>query len=191
MFKYLCYLFTKLTGWTYVNSVPGDLKRYVIIGLPHTSNIDFILAMAFLKISGLNARFTIKKQWTRFPFKTFMDRLGALGVDRETIAKSGKQNMTTYMASLILSSDQFVMVVTPEGTRKPTDHWKTGFYHTARKANVPIAFGFADYKRKVFGVEKVIQPTTSEKDFKIIGDYYKDITPRHPKKFILDPRFKA
>jgi 1-acyl-sn-glycerol-3-phosphate acyltransferase len=82
------------------------------------------------------------------------------------------------------NSESLVIVITPEGTRKPVKHWKKGFYYIAYQAKVPIALGYIDYKKKEGGVGKVIMPNGDlENQMKEIRDFYREMTPRHPEKF--------
>ncbi len=78
-------------------------------------------------------------------------------------------------------------MVTPEGTRKKVTKWKTGFYHVAVGAKVPIALGYLDYKNKIAGVGKIVYPTGDiQKDMQEITDFYRPIAPKHPELFSVD-----
>jgi 1-acyl-sn-glycerol-3-phosphate acyltransferase len=71
---------------------------------------------------------------------------------------------------------RMVLLVPPAGTRSKVTHWKTGFYHIAKGANVPIVLGYLDYRRKVGGIGPVVHPTGNmEADMKIIRGFYADI----------------
>ena len=81
-----------------------------------------------------------------------------------------------------------VLVVPPSGTRRKVMYWKTGFYHIAKGANVPIVLGYLDYRRKVGGIGPVVHPTGNmEADMKIIQDFYADIAGKYPKKARSSP----
>jgi 1-acyl-sn-glycerol-3-phosphate acyltransferase len=78
-----------------------------------------------------------------------------------------------------------VLVVPPAGTRRKVMYWKSGFYHIAMGANVPIVLGYLDYRRKVGGIGPVVKPTGNmERDMRIIRDFYADITGRYPERSI-------
>lgn len=190
MIKFLCSKYFDYKGWKFVDKTPKDLRKFVILGCPHTSNWDFWLAMTFFYKSNIAGKFTIKKQWLRFPFKTLFTKMGAIGIDRETISKGNHQNLTEYMASLIREADDFAMLMAPEGTRKPVTKWKTGFYYTAVKAGVPIVLAYGDYVKKELGMGLVLYPTNYEDDMKQIMDFYSKITPQNPNNFAIDSRFK-
>jgi len=78
---------------------------------------------------------------------------------------------------------QMVLVVPPAGTRRKVMYWKTGFYHIARGAKVPIVLGYLDYRRKVGGIGPVVYPTGNmEADMEIIRNFYADIAGKYPGK---------
>jgi len=189
--KYLSNLWFNITGWKFVNTLPAHEKKFVIIGCPHTSNWDFLLAMVFFYRTQIKGRFTIKKQWLKFPFGLIFKKLGAIGIDREFIAKSGQSHLTDYIANLLKESqDEFAIMVAPEGTRQKCALWKTGFYHIALKAQVPIVLAYADYKKKELGIGMVLYPSNFERDMQIIMSFYRPICAKNPKLFSVDLRFK-
>ena len=82
------------------------------------------------------------------------------------------------------------MMVTPEGTRARREHWKSGFYHIAIAANVPIALSYLDYKKKTAGVGKILYPSGNiEQDMREIMQFYADVSPKYPELFSLDTRY--
>lgn len=185
MLKKLFRLIFKLKGWKIKGEFPEEVKKCVMIGAPHTSNMDTILSVAAFDIMGIPLRFTIKKEWLRFPMSIFLKPLGAIGIDRAN--KHGKKkSMVEGMVDLFNRHKELVIIVTPEGTRKKVTQWKTGFYFVAQKAKVPIVLGYLDYKNKIAGIGEVIYPTGNiEKDFQKIAAFYKDITPKFPEQFAL------
>lgn len=189
MFKRICSYFFDARGWQFKNCLPKDVKKIVVIGVPHTSNWDFWLAMVFFYKSGIKGRFTIKKEWLRFPLKSFLLKLGAIGIDRESIQTGGHKKLTDHMANIIAASENFALVVTPEGTRSAVKKWKTGFYYIALKAGVPIALGYGDYKKKEMGIGKVLYPKSFEEDMIAIMNFYRQVNPKNPENFSLDERF--
>jgi 1-acyl-sn-glycerol-3-phosphate acyltransferase len=95
------------------------------------------------------------------------------------------------MVNLFKENDELAVLVTPEGTRSRQETWKTGFYHVAKKAGVPIAFGFLDYKEKVAGIGKVIWPGDDmESDMKSIMAFYQTLHPKFPENFSIDTRYQ-
>ena len=92
--------------------------------------------------------------------------------------------MVQQTAGIIQSREQMLVGIAPEGTRSNTKYWKTGFYHIAQQAQVPIVFAYLDYSRKVGGLGPIMDPTGDiEEDMKIIRQFYKGITAKHPQNF--------
>ena len=188
MFK----LFFKLSGWKVTHYLPKDIVKCVIIGAPHTSNWDFIYAMGALKIMGINVRFTIKKEWLKFPFKTLMIKAGAIPIDRTKNADGSRKGTVDAMVDLFNERKELLLVITPEGTRSKNDKWKTGFYYVALKAKVPISLGFMNYGTKTCGIDLLIYPTGDyNADMKLMMDFYKTKTPKTPANFALDTSFEV
>ena len=183
MFKFLF----KLRKWEITHYLPENLKKCVVVAAPHTSNWDFVYGIAALQIMKLKMRFTIKKEWMRFPFKRIMASLGALPIDRVAIKTGEKRGSVDAIAELFEGRDELCLMVTPEGTRSKMEKWKTGFYYIALKAKVPIALGFLDYKKRTCGIDKIIYPSGDfNLDMKQIMDFYKNITAKYPQNFSLD-----
>ena len=118
-----------------------------------------------------------------------MKQTGAIGIDRKEIKKNNSSNTTDLMAELFQKYKDLVLMISPEGTRKPNANWKSGFYYIASKARVPIVLGYADWAKKEAGLGKVIYPTNFEEDMKAIMDFYRNITGKHHQNFKLDERF--
>lgn len=169
-------------GWQVENPYLDECQHCVMVGAPHTSNWDFVYTIVAFEVMRIPLRFTIKKEWMRFPLSVFVRPFGAVAIDRDPKEPGQeKKSMVDAMSDLLIANKTMAMVVTPEGTRKPVKKLKTGFYHVALKAGVPIALGFLDYKRRVAGVGKIIHPTGDMcADLQIIADYYKTITPKFP-----------
>ena len=180
--------------WTVVNNHPEETEHCVMIGAPHTSNWDFVYAIAAFQYLKIPFRFTIKKEWMKFPFGGIMRSFGAIGIDRTPKNPGAKRKSTVEgMVDLLNQNERLAIVVTPEGTRKAVKRLRTGFYYVAVEAKVPIALGFMDYSRKMAGIEKILHPSGDiEKDFTIIADYYKTIGARYPEgNSMAQPDFKA
>jgi len=191
LFKFFCALICKFQGWKIQIDLPADLRAFVLIGAPHTANNDFFLAMALNYHLHRNTKFVIKKEWLRFPLNFFFKPLGAVGVDRNAIKNSKSLNSTDLIADLFKGKSEFVLMISPEGTRKPNSVWKTGFYYIAQKAQVPIVLGYADFKTKTLGASQVIFPTDFELDMAGIMKFYSSIKGKIPTNFALDDRFRA
>ncbi|NHB57709.1 1-acyl-sn-glycerol-3-phosphate acyltransferase [Acinetobacter shaoyimingii] len=191
MFEKLAEQSLGLMGWEIDNHWPLDLDQCVMLAAPHTSNWDALYARLALKALGVNVRLTIKDSYMKFPFRPFVRALGGIGINRRP-KKPGEErpSMVDVMAELFETHPKLVMLITPEGTRAKQEQWKTGFYHIALKANVPIALAYMDYAKKKTGVGKIIYPTGDmQKDMAEIMQFYANITPKFENLYSVDTRY--
>lgn len=167
----------KLIGWQVSFSLPPR-DKYVLVGAPHTSNWDFPLGLLAMWACGLRVNWVGKHTLFKGPFGPLMRALGGIPVDRR-----GSIGFTKKVIETFASREQFVLAISPEGTRSLTTHWKGGFYHIALAAGVPIALGYIDYPRKRVGIERMFEPAGDiESDFKILQEYYRDKIGKRPEK---------
>jgi len=167
--KLLSRLILKLIGWKLDERVP-ETQRYVLIAYPHTSNWDFILGMLAKWGMGLPINWVAKHSMFWGPFKPMFIAMGGVPLNREKTTGFIQKNI-----ELFAQREQFILGLMPEGTRSKTDHWKTGFYHIAHGANVPIALAYLDYKNKVIGIGEIIQSSGDiHADFENIKAFYQD-----------------
>ena len=170
------WILTRL-GWTILADLP-DVKKYVVIAAPHTSNWDFPLGILYAKAIRLEVHWMGKHTLFRWPYGWFFRAIGGTAVHRET----GK-NYIAQMAELFERSEQLVLALAPEGTRTKTDHWKTGFYYIARAANVPIALGYLDFGNREVGIGDLFYPSEDiEADFEYIRGFYAKRLGKNPEK---------
>jgi len=188
MIYYIAKFLYWLAGWKLDNRMPYGVKKSVMIASPHTSNWDLYYARLAFVLMRIPVRFTVKKEWLKFPFNILMKPIGAIGIDRSP--KTGsieRKSMVEAMTDLFKEHDDLVVLVTPEGTRSLSTKWKSGFYYVALNAGVPITLGYLDYANKVAGVGKAVYPSGDyNKDMREIMDFYKDIKGRYPEKFSVD-----
>ncbi len=112
------------------------------------------------------------------PFKWFFKWLGGIPVDR-----SKSSNIVAKSIQRFHQNEKLILMIAPAGTRKRVKKWKTGFYHIANGANVPIVLGFLDYRQKAGGIGPVIYPTGDIKaDMKTIRAFYDGVTGKYPEK---------
>ena len=172
----------KRKGWKIRGGLPAHIKKCILIAAPHTSNWDFVFGLGAAQHFELKMNYLMKQEVFRFPFKNMLLKTGGLPVNR-----AQNTSMVDAMVELINSKDELVVLVPPEGTRKAVDKWKTGFYYTALKANIPIVLGHLDYNTKEAYIGDYFLPSGDiESDFKIIKDFYKTTTPKHPHQFNLE-----
>lgn len=185
MLKFLSHIIMKLAGWKVSGKYPKDLPKSVMIAAPHTSNWDLLYARAAFFVMDVPVRFTIKKEAMAFPMGPILKWMGAIPIDRQkkSVNLGKKSSVVDAMIELFNEREKLVILITPEGTRNYVPKWKTGFYHVALGANVPILLGYLDYKNKDAGVGPPIYPSGNvEEDMAKIMDFYRGITAKYPDK---------
>jgi 1-acyl-sn-glycerol-3-phosphate acyltransferase len=131
--KYIFKFLWKFTGWKIVGDVPRNVKKYIIIVAPHSSNWDFIIGVLVRGVLGFDSKFLGKHSLFAPPFGWFFRMAGGYPVDR-----SQKTNLVDQVVELFDRHEEFIISLAPEGTRKNVSEWKTGFYYIAHKAKVPV-----------------------------------------------------
>lgn len=189
MFRIFCRLLLRLSGWKLDSNLPKDIHKSIVIAAPHTSNWDFWYMILSFGIYGLRIRFTVKKEWMRFPFNLIMRPLGGIAIDRSPRKDGNRPSLVEAMVDLFNANEELIIVITPEGTRSRQTTWKTGFFHVAQNAHVPILLGYVDYEKKTAGIGKKVMPATYQETMKEIMEFYRNIHPRFPEKFALDHSF--
>ncbi len=145
----------KLLGWELVGSLP-DEKKLIIIATPHTSNLDYIVAMAALQYMGVRVRYMMKSEmvsWPYAPLTWLFVWLGGVPVYRNQ-----KTNIIEQMANWFDTNDNVWLGLAPEGTRSKVEKWKTGFLRIAQAANVPIFIAGLDGSKKQIILDKIVHP---------------------------------
>ncbi len=170
------------TGWKIAGTLPSHIKKYIVIVVPHTSNWDFPIGVCGKHFVGLShSKVLMKKELFKPVFGFIFKCFGGIPVDR-----SKKANLVDQIVNIFEKEKNFGLIITPEGTRSYQKEWKTGFYHIAQKADVPLALGFIDYHKKEIGIGKIFHPTgNKEADISEIKAFYKTKIPKHPEKSSL------
>jgi len=165
-------------GWKIEGNFP-DCKKMMLIVAPHTSNWDFFIGITVMFAIGFRARWLGKHTIFRKPFGTYMKWMGGVPVDR---SKAG--NVVDQVISKIENSEKIVLGMSPEGTRKKVDRWKTGFYRIANGANIPIVPVTFDYKTRIVVIMSPFVPTGElEADILYLQGLLKAESARHPAKY--------
>lgn len=185
--RIFCKILLRLFGWRADYNLPEGVHRSVMVAAPHSSNWDAWFMILVGYTIGLRFRFAIKKEWIRFPMSWLLVPLGAIGLDRSPRKPGGKRlSQVEAMARLFETEDQLTLMIAPEGSRSNTARWRTGFYHTALLAKVPITTGYLDYGNKIGGVLTIFQPTGNvDEDIVEIKKAYRGIRPKDPEKSLL------
>jgi 1-acyl-sn-glycerol-3-phosphate acyltransferase len=165
----------RLAGWRVVLAQPVPM-RCVVVFYPHTSNWDFPIGLMAKWLVGVHFRFIAKDSLFATPLGPSLRRWGGIPIDR-----AGRTGVIARLAAQFAEYDDFRLVVAPEGTRSRTEFWKSGFYHLARAANVPLALSFIDYRRRETGVGAYLELTGDvAADMARIASFYADKTARWP-----------
>ena len=171
----------KRQGWTEFNANP-DLRKCVVIAAPHTSNWDFVYFLGAATSLNIPLSFLGKKSLFRWPIGKALRELGGIAVDR-----SASQNYVQSIAEEFARRDAFMLTIAPEGTRSAVARWKTGFYHIAVQARVPLVLGMMDYSRKRVGLAEAFWPTGNyAEDMKKVLAFYQTTTPKYPRQGSVD-----
>lgn len=172
-------LFLRVFGWKTKNAFPYHIKKCVLIVGPHTSSWDFVLGVAFRSTLRLTTtKFLGKAELFKGPFGFIFRKLGGYPVER-----SAHHNMVEEAAGLFENKASFVLALSPEGTRKKVQRLRTGFYHIAKKAGVPIVMAGMDFAKKEVSFSEPFYPTDNEAaDFQHIYQFYAPISGKIPEQ---------
>ena len=170
--------FLAATGWK-PEGVRPDVPRYVMIAAPHTSNWDFAYLLAFAEYFEIEMSWIGKHTLFKPPIGFIMRALGGIPVRRDK-----RENVVTSLARVFEDYEELGLAVPAEGTRSHVDHWKSGFYHIAREAEVPIIMSFLDYERKVGGFGLAFYPSGNlREDMDVIRAFYSEKKGKFPELF--------
>lgn len=170
----------KISGWRINGDFP-DLKKYIIVGAPHTSNWDFIIAILLKFSRKLNANYIIKKEWLRPPFGWFFRLTGAIPVNRKK-----SEGKVDAIARACKEAEQFIVGIAPEGTRQRVEKISYGFYHIARLAQVPLVFIRMDFGNRCYDIlPPFFLSEDMEADFEKILAVFHGIQGKHPEQSIF------
>ena len=166
------FVLNKLMGWQLVGELP-DLKKYIVIGGSHTSNWDLLLSICIFWIaSKKQINIIAKKELFKFPLGILMRSLGLMPIERKKA-----QNQVDAIAEMYNNREEFIIALSPEGTRKKVDRLKSGFYHIALKANLPVVVINVNGKTKSLIIqEPYINTGDQDTDFKHYNNMFKSYT---------------
>lgn len=163
----------KISGWSY--KVESDIleNKQVIIGFEHTSMMDSVLSLALFQIYDIKIHTLIKKELFKGPFKPILEAIGGIPVDRKA-----NKDLVSQMVEHFEAHENFNLVIAPEATRAKNGEIRkpirTGFWHIAKAANVPIVLMYADSKNKKGGIFGKIYPDQLDQDLALIKQLYKE-----------------
>lgn len=176
--KNIARLFLRLAGWAFEGTIPQP-RRFVLIAAPHTSNWDFVFMLAMAWSLDVRLSWMGKASLFGFPFGGLMRAAGGLPIRRELRASLVEQSAARFALG-----HELMLAVPAEGTRERGTTWRSGFYHIARLAEVPIVLGYLDYARKRGGLGPALRPSGDLRaDMDRIRAFYADKVGRYPEKF--------
>ena len=162
--------------------VTGELlnaPKFVMVWAPHTSMWDFFVAHASRMAVGFHSSWMVAARHARGPVGAIMRRLGGIPIHRST-----SHNVVAQMVETFHANERLLLAIAPEGTRRKVGKWKTGFWHIATQAGVPVQLVSFDYEKRVTECGPVIELSQDiEADMKRIQNHFKGVKPKHPGKF--------
>jgi len=167
-----------VTGWKVTGQIP-DMKKLLVILAPHTSNWDFVYGMAMvlslkIKIYWLGKHSIFKKGVTRL-----LKSLGGIPVNR-----NNSKNIINDVLDIANREGGILIGLSPEGTRKKAEKWKSGFLRIAQSMECPILLVAIDYPSKEISFRELFYPTgDNQRDIEYLKKYYKDFMGKIPEHF--------
>lgn len=178
MKKSIARFLLRIGGWSIREDRP-KYKRYVLIAAPHTSNWDFVLMLLFSAALDVKVTWMGKHSLFHGPMGWVMRALGGMPIERHT-----SNDVVSQMVEAFRNSHQLILAIPAEGTRERAEYWKSGFYHIALQARVPVTPTFLDWGRKVGGFGAAYQLTGNMRDdMDHFRHFYAGMTGRFPEKF--------
>ena len=171
------FIFFRLMGWKIEGGIDSNIKKCILMVIPHTSWHDFYLGIFTRGIIGLEMNFIGKKELFRFPLNYYFRWMGGEPLDR-----SGNLNTVEAIAKIFENKDEFRLAIAPEGTRKKVSELKSGFYYIALKAGVPIipvAFNFG--KKSVQLGKSLNLSENYENDLALLVKHFEGVYGKIPK----------
>ncbi len=171
---WLARCFLRLLGWKIEGQLPPH-NKFVMIGAPHTSNWDFVIAIPALYVLRIKASWMGKDSLFRWPIGFFMRRLGGIPIDR-----SNAHGVVAQTVQRLKQADRLVILIPPKGTRGKTRFWKSGFYHIARLAKVPVVCASLDFASKTARIGYSFVPSGDVKrDMDKVREFYAPARGKH------------
>lgn len=171
-----------IRGWRIETPLPKNLRKFVIAGAPHTTNWDFVFFTGATHEEGIRPNFMGKHTLFQGAIKNFMFDMGGIPIDRRS-----RLNATEQVAAEFAARDDLALVIACEGTRKTDGKWKSGFYHIARAANVPIVPAFADNARRIVSFGPPLVPSGNYgEDLLRIAQWFRSKLPDYERFKVLE-----
>lgn len=169
-------------GWKLAPLPEPIPRRCIILGVPHTSNWDFVFFTGATYRYGISPSFMGKTSLFRWPLRRFMFDMGGIAVDRSAKDKNYVEQVVTAFGA----RDELALVIAPEGTRSAVKPWRSGFYHIALGAGVPLVPAWVDNATMRGGIGAPIMPSGDyAADLVKLLAFYESVMPGHPRWELL------
>ena len=172
----------RLLGWRTEGLTAAQVAaypKYVLIAAPHTSNWDFPFTLMVCFVLRLRVYWMGKTSLFTWPLGWLSRWLGGIAIDRGASKNTVQNTIDTFAAH-----ERLAVIVAPEGTRGKVTHWKSGFYHIAHGAGVPIALAYLDFKHKSGGIGRMFHTTGDiANDMAEIQQFYSGVTGKNSEQF--------
>lgn len=157
-----------------------------MVAAPHTSAFDAVLMFCIAWSVGFDVKWLGKKSLMKPPLGWITKPLGGIAVDRGHAGGMVQElvdDIEKRQAEETSTSKPWALVIAPEGTRRKTDHWKSGFYRIAMETGLPVILGFGDRRNRTVGLGPLLQMTGDPRaDMDRIREFYKGIVGVKPGK---------
>ncbi|MDC8831207.1 1-acyl-sn-glycerol-3-phosphate acyltransferase [Alteromonas gilva] len=177
-----CQWWLNKRGWSLAGNMANE-PRMVLIVAPHTSNWDFVLGVMYMLALGIRLSFFAKHTLFKGPLEGIMRRLGGLPVER-----SRAHGVVENMAARIGQSEQLIVALAPEGTRKAVYPWKSGFLYIAQNARIPVQCVGLDYQQKCLKFGPVLSVSNDlTASMESVYGFYRTVSAKYPQQTITEP----
>ena len=167
--------FLRLSGWKFKGDIPRR-DRIILVAGPHTSNWDFLLALAFIFGLNLNVYWIGKHTLFKNGFSKLMRKLGGIPVDR-----ASPELLMNEVSNIVKKQKGVIIAISPEGTRKKVERLKSGFLRIAESTNSQIMLAGIDFESKFIHLGKLFQPSAdTEADLLNVHNYFRQFKGKRP-----------
>lgn len=176
--RWLSFAYLTLAGWTVRGDWPG-VEKAVLVAAPHTSNWDGLNMLATAGFYRVKLAWMGKKSLTQGPFGWVLKAMGCVPIDR-----SQSNDVVAAMREQFAARARMILAIPPEGTRSLAREWKSGFYHIAHGAGVPLVISVLDYGKKRVSLAAVVTPSGDyDTDLVLIRAHYANAKGKHAAQF--------
>lgn len=173
-------------GYTLLNR-PPHLSKFILVGAPHASNWDFVCFAGVVQEVGVSPRFIGKHTLFKWPLTRFMYDMGGMPINR-----SSPRGYVNAVVEQVKAADDIALVIAPEGSRSSDGRWRSGFYHIATGAGVPIVCAWVDEDSGQLGFSEALEPSGDfQADFARIAAFYRQAMPDCPRFAVLEQQARG